>query len=79
MNTEDQHLYWFRILGLRYDGGYVDLNRVLLIALRQRASEHLIYNHFAGWEHELHIDAAGPDKLRCFYQGRRADRHSQRV
>lgn len=46
-----------------------------------RASEHFTYtyNHFAGWEHELYIDAAGPNKLPCFYRGRRADRHSQHV
>ena len=69
MGWEDQHLHCFRILGRRYDGEYADLTRVLLADLRLRAGERFTYtyNHFAGWEHELRVEAVGPAQLRCRY------------
>ena len=69
MGWEDQHLHCFRILGRRYDGEYADLTRVLLADLRLRAGERFTYtyNHFAGWEHELRVEAVGPGQRRCRY------------
>ena len=69
MGWEDLHLHCFRILGRRYDGEYADLTCVLLANLRLRAGERFTYtyNHFAGWEHELRVEAVGPAQLRCRY------------
>ncbi len=69
MGWEDLHLHCFRILGRRYDGEYAGLTRVLLADLRLRAGERFTYtyNHFAGWEHELRVEAVGPAQLRCRY------------
>ncbi|MGI4942801.1 MAG: plasmid pRiA4b ORF-3 family protein [Janthinobacterium lividum] len=69
MGWEDLHLHCFRILGRRYDGEYADLTRVLLADLRLRAGERFTYtyNHFAGWEHELRVEAVGPGQPRCRY------------
>ena len=69
MGWEDVHLHCFRILGRRYDGEYADLTRVLLADLRLRAGERFTYtyNHFAGWEHELRVEAVGPGQPRRRY------------
>lgn len=69
MGWENLHLHCFRILGRRYDSEYADLTRVLLTDLRLRAGERFTYtyNHFAGWEHELRVEAVGPAQLRCRY------------
>ena len=69
MGWEDQHLHCFRILGRRYDGEYADLTCVLLADLRLRAGERFTYtyNHFAGWEHELRVEAVSPGQPRCRY------------
>ena len=71
MGWEDLHLHCFRILGRRYDGDYADLTRVVLADLRLRAGERFTYtytyNHFAGWEHELRVEAVGPGQPRCRY------------
>lgn len=69
MGWEDLHLHCFRILSRRYDGEYADLTRVRLADLRLRVGERFnyTYNHFAGWEHELRIEAIGPAQLRCRY------------
>ena len=69
MGWEDLHLHCFRILGRRYDGEYADLTRVLLADLRLRAGERFTYtyNHFAGWEHELRVEAVGPGQPRRRY------------
>ena len=69
MGWEDLHLHCFRILGRRYDGEYADLTRVVLTDLRLRAGERFTYtyNHFAGWEHELRVEAVGPAQPRCRY------------
>ena len=69
MGWEDLHLHCFRILGRRYDGEYADLSRVFLADLRLRAGERFTYtyNHFAGWDHELRVEAVGPAQLRPFY------------
>ena len=69
MGWEDMHLHCFRILGRRYDGEYADLTRVLLVDLRLRAGERFTYtyNYFAGWEHELRVEAVGPGQPRCRY------------
>ncbi len=69
MGWEDLHLHCFRILGRRYDGEYADLTRVLLADLQLHAGERFIYtyNHFAGWEHELRVEAIGPGQPRCCY------------
>ena len=69
MGWENLHLHCFRILGRRYDGEYADLTRVLLADLRLRAGERFTYtyNHFAGWEHELRVEAVGPAQLRRCY------------
>ena len=69
MGWEDLHLHCFRILGRRYDGEYADLTRVVLADLRLRAGERFTYtyNHFAGWEHELRVEAIGPAQPRCRY------------
>ena len=67
MGWEDQHLHCFRILGRGHDGEPADLIRVLLADLRLRAGERFTYtyNHFAGWEHELRVEAVGPGHPRC--------------
>ena len=69
MGWEDLHLHCFRILGRRHDDAYADLTRVLLADLRLRAGERFTYtyNHFAGWEHELRVEAIGPARPRCRY------------
>ena len=69
MGWEDLHLHCFRILGRRYDGEYADLTRVLLADLRLRAGERFTYtyNHFAGWNHELRVEAVGPAQFRRCY------------
>lgn len=69
MGWEDLHLHCFRILGRRYDGEYADLTRVLLADLRLRMGERFtyVYNHSAGWEHELRVEAVGPGQPRCHY------------
>lgn len=69
MGWEDLHLHCFRILGRRYDGEYADLTCVVLADLRLRAGERFTYtyNHFAGWEHELRVEAVGPAQPRCRY------------
>ena len=69
MGWEDLHLHCFRILGRRYDGEYADLTRVLLTDLRLHVGERFTYtyNHFAGWEHELRVEAVGPVQTRCCY------------
>ena len=69
MGQEDLHLHGFRILGRRYDGEYADLTRVLLADLLLRVGERFnyTYNHLAGWEHELRVEAVGPGQPRCCY------------
>ena len=69
MGWEDLHLHCFRILGRWYDGEYADLTPVLLADLRLRAGERFTYtyNHFAGWEHELRVEAVGPGQPQCRY------------
>ena len=69
MGWEDLHLHCFRILGRRHDGEYADLSRVFLADLRLRAGERFTYtyNHSAGWDHELRVEAVGPGQPRCSY------------
>ena len=69
MGWEDLHLHCFRILGRRYDSEYADMTRVFLADLRLRAGERFTYtyNHFAGWDHELRIEAIAPGQPRCRY------------
>ena len=69
MGWEDLHLHCFRILGRRYDSEYADMTRVFLADLRLRAGERFTYtyNHLAGWEHELRIEAIAPGQPRCHY------------
>lgn len=62
MGWEDLHLHCFRILGRQHDPEHADLARVRLADLRLRAGERFAYtyNHSAGWEHELRVEAVGP-------------------
>ena len=70
MGWEDVHLHCFRILGRRYDPEYgLVCEDVRLADLRLRAGERFsyVYNHSASWEHELRVEAIGPERPRRRY------------
>lgn len=40
---------------------------MFLADLRLRVGERFTYNHFAGWEHELRVEAVSPGQTQCGY------------